>query len=96
MQNGLKVTVWCGMTSDRNVGPFVHRYTVNVERYLTMLRLTIKPVSSTWENIKDLIHIQDGAPPHFAIVVVNGRMPSTLGDGWVVVVRTSGQPEVLT
>ena len=34
-----------------------------------MLREEIWPVISTWENIEDLIVIQDGAPPHFAIVV---------------------------
>ena len=34
-----------------------------------MLRENIWPVISTWENIEDLIFMQDGSPPHFAIVV---------------------------
>ncbi|CAM1305628.1 Uncharacterised protein r2_g1547 [Pycnogonum litorale] len=38
---------------------------MNAERYLTMLQDEIWPVV----NIKDLIFMQDGAPPHFAIVV---------------------------
>lgn len=59
MQNRPKVTVWCGMTSDS---------IVNAERYLTMLQDEIRPVISTWENIEDLIFMQDGVPPHFAIV----------------------------
>ena len=38
MQNRPKVAVWCGITSDRIVAHFILRNTVNVERYLTMLR----------------------------------------------------------
>ena len=52
------------------VDAFVLRDTVNTERYLSMLREEICPVFSTWENIDDLIFMQDGAPPHFAIVVL--------------------------
>ena len=69
MQNRPKVTVWCEMTSDSIVGPFILRDTMNAERYLTMLQDGFWPVISTWENIEDLIFMQDGAPPHFAIVV---------------------------
>ena len=69
MQNRSKVTVWCGMTSDCAVGPFILRATMNAERYLTMLQDEIWSVISTWENIEDLIFMQDGTPPHFAIVV---------------------------
>ena len=68
-QNRPKITVWCGMTSDRIVGPFIFRNTMNAERYLTMLQDEIWPVVNTWANIEDLIFMQDGAPPHFAIVV---------------------------
>ena len=69
MQNRPKVTVWCGTTPDYAVGPFILRDTMNAERYLTMLQDEIWSVISTWENIEDLIFMQDGAPPHFAIVV---------------------------
>ena len=34
-----------------------------------MVREEIWPVISTLENIEDLIFMQDGAPPHFAVVV---------------------------
>ena len=90
MWNRPKVTVWCGMTSDRIVGPFILRYAVNAERYLTIMREEIWPVIRTWENIEDLIFMQDGAPPHFAIIVREWLMLTSLGDGWVVVVRMSG------
>ena len=69
MQNRPKVMVWCGTTSDYAVGPFIFRDTMNAERYLIMLQDEIWSVISTWENIEDLIFMQDGAPPHFAIVV---------------------------
>ena len=69
MQNRPKVTVWSGMTSDSIVGPFIFRDTMNAERSLTMLQDEIWPVISTWENIEDLIFMQDDAPPHFAFVV---------------------------
>jgi hypothetical protein len=69
MQGRPKVTVWCGMTSDRIVGPFILRDTMNAERYLAMLQDDIWPVIRAWENIEDLIFMQDGAPPHFALIV---------------------------
>ncbi len=78
MQNRPKVTVWCGMTSDSIVGPFILCDTMNAERYLTMLRDEIWPVINTWENIEDLIFMQDGALPHFAFVVrewLNAHFP---------------------
>ena len=43
-----------------------------------MVREEIWPAISTWQNIEDLIFIQDGAPPHFAIVGgewLNGHFP---------------------
>uniref|UniRef100_A0A0L8I7P7 Tc1-like transposase DDE domain-containing protein n=1 Tax=Octopus bimaculoides TaxID=37653 RepID=A0A0L8I7P7_OCTBM len=78
MQNQSKVTVKCGMTSDRIVGPFIPCNTINTERYLTMLQDEIWPVIGTWENIEDLIFMQDGTPPHFAIIVcewLNAHFP---------------------
>ena len=56
------------MTLDRILGPFILHDTMNAERYLTMLRDEVWPISA-WDNIEDLIFMQDGAPPHFAIVV---------------------------
>ena len=77
MQN-LPKEMRCGMTSDRIVGPFILHDTVNAERYLTMPREEICPVTSIWENITDLIFMQDGAPQQFAIVVrewLNAHFP---------------------
>ena len=66
------------MTSDRIVGPFILHDIMNAERYLTMLRDEVWPIISAWDNIKDLIFMQDGAPPHFAVVVrewLNAQFP---------------------
>ena len=82
MQNRPKITVWCGMTSDRIVGPFILHDTMNAERYLTMLRDEVWPIISAWDNIEDLIFMQDGASPHFAIVVrewLNAQIPGRRG-----------------
>ena len=37
MQNRPKVTVWCGMTAIRVIGPYLLRDTINAERYRQML-----------------------------------------------------------
>lgn len=68
-QSRPKVTVWCGITSNKVVGPFILRDTMNSERYLAMLEDEVWPIVSTWDNINDLIWMQDGAPPHFALIV---------------------------
>ena len=65
-QSRPKVTVWCGMTSSRIVGPFCIRDTMNADRYLSLLRDQVWPIISTWENFNELLFMQDGAPPHFA------------------------------
>ena len=48
MQNRPRVTVWCGMTSNYAVGPFILLDTMNAERYLNMLQDEIWSVISTW------------------------------------------------
>ena len=69
MQTRPKVTVCCGMTASRIIGPYVLRDTMNAERYLHMLDSYVWPTVSGWDNIDDLIFMQDGAPPHFALTV---------------------------
>ena len=66
---------------------------MDAERY--MRRDVIWLVISTWENIEDLIFMQDGASPDFAIIrkYLNAHLP---GDGWIVVVHMSDQSAVLT
>ena len=76
------ITVWCGMTSNRMVGAFILYDTMKAERYVTMLRDKVRPnyhlpVLETI-LIKDLIFMQNRAPPHFALVVhecLNAQFP---------------------
>ena len=78
MLNQPNVTVWCGMTSDRIVGPFILHDIMNAKRYLTMLKNEVRPIISAWDNTEDLIFMQDGAPQHLAIVVrewLNAQFP---------------------
>lgn len=69
MQNRPKVTVWCGMTASRIIGPYLLRDTMNADRYLKMLEEYVWPRICGWENIDELVFMQDGAPPHFARTV---------------------------
>jgi hypothetical protein len=61
MQNRPKVTVWCGMAATNVIGPCLMRDTMNSEHYLQMPQDYVWPTISGWENIDDLIFIQDGA-----------------------------------
>ena len=77
------ITVWYGMTSDKIVGPFILDDTINADSYLTMLEDEVWPIIilSVLETIriKDLMFMQDKAPPHFAVVVcewLNARFPA--------------------
>ena len=63
MQNRPKVTVWCGMTATRVIGPYLLRDTMNAERYPQMLEDYVWPIVSGWENIEELVFMHDGAPP---------------------------------
>jgi len=69
MQNRPKVTVWCGMTATRVIGPYLMRDTMNAERYLQMLEDYLWPKVSGWENVDELVFMHDGAPPQFALSV---------------------------
>jgi len=58
-----RVTVWCGMTADRLIGPFLLNDTMNADRYLRMLEEDVWPLIRNEQGLK---FMQDGAPPHFA------------------------------
>ena len=82
IQNKQKLTVWCGITSTKLVGPFIIRETMNGDRYLRMLRTQVWPEVSTWENAENLILMQDGAPPHFKTEVRNW-LDNTFPERWI-------------
>ena len=57
------------MTGSRIIGPYVLRDSMNAERYLHMLDSFVWPIVSDWDNINNLIFMQDVVPPHFALTV---------------------------
>ena len=63
------LTVRCGMMATRIIGPYLLRDTMNAERYLEMLENYVWPKVAVWENIDDLIFVQDGVPPHFTLTI---------------------------
>jgi len=69
MQNRPKVTVWCGMTATRVIGPYLLRDTMNDERYLQMLEDYVWPIVSGLENIDELVFMHDSPPPRFELSV---------------------------
>ena len=69
MQTRPNVTLWRGMMASRIIGPYVLRDTMIARHYLHMLDGFVWPTAFGLDNIDNLIFMQDGAPPHFAITV---------------------------
>ena len=44
LQSRPKVTVWCGMTATRIIGPYFPRDTMNAERYLQIMEDYVWPI----------------------------------------------------
>lgn len=82
MQSRPKVTVWCGFTKDKFIGPYLLRQTMNGDRYLEMLRNYVWPVVSEWEGAERIIFMQDGAPPHFHLDV-RAWLNATFPNKWI-------------
>jgi hypothetical protein len=62
-----KVNVWCGIMSDRIVGPFFfHESTITSAVHLDILQNFVFPQTA---EVDCLIFQQDGAPPHFGAIV---------------------------
>ena len=76
------LTVRCGMMATRIIGPYLLRDTMNAERYLEMLENYVWPKVAVWENIDDLIFVQDGVPPHFALII-RARLDQHFSGRWL-------------
>lgn len=65
------ITVWGAISSDGLIGPFFFENTVTGASYLEMLQDKLWPVISQRPDI-DTVHFQqDGAPPHYSLIVRN-------------------------
>lgn len=74
-----KVNVWAAIVRDRILGPYFIEGTLTAEKYLNFLRDDLLPALATlYPNHNDpdipddtLWYQQDGAPPHYSIIVRN-------------------------
>lgn len=87
-----KVTVWCGVSAKRIIGPYFYEsaegatQTVNKERYVDMMRKYVMPQIRR-NNMQHYWFQQDGAPPHTSRFTIDclkplfpGRLISKNGD----------------
>ena len=63
-QHRPRLTVWAVITADGLIGPVILRDMMNAERYLEVLEDTLVP--SLRDIDRDMIFMQDRAPPHYA------------------------------
>lgn len=67
-----KVNVWAGIIGDRIIGPYFFEETLTGARYLEFLQNFLLPeLNRLFPNTNDLWLQQDGAPPHYALLVRN-------------------------
>jgi len=65
------VTVWGALSSEGVVGPVFFDGTFECNNYLNMLRDVVVPQLRTRTNYAELYFQQDGATPHYALLVRN-------------------------
>jgi len=63
------VTVWASLCSGGVIGPVFFERTIDGGIYLDMLRKTAVPRMQAMPNFGQMLFQQDGAPPHYAILV---------------------------
>lgn len=69
-----KLNVWCGIMGDSIIGPYFIPGNLNGEMYLDLLQDVVVPaieeIAANNDDIEPIFQ-QDGAPPHFALIVRN-------------------------
>lgn len=63
------VMVWAGVTYQGLIGPFFFDQNVTGETYLDLLQNNVGPLLQARDDFEDLWWQQDGAPPHYALIV---------------------------
>lgn len=66
-----RLTVWAAIGHQRVIGPFFFEDTVTAASYLALLQERFYPAAQELPNFHELIFMQDGAPPHWALPVRN-------------------------
>ena len=77
-----KENVWCGVTSEKVYGPFFfEEETVRAVNYLDMIEQYVVPQLQQDRILDTIIYQQDGAPPHWAIIV-RKQLNHIFNDRW--------------
>jgi len=79
-----KLNVWAGLCRRGIIGPFFLYENFNAQNYLNLLRDQVVPAIENLypDNIQDVWFQQDGAPPHFALVV-RQYLHEAFTDRWI-------------
>jgi hypothetical protein len=64
-----RLTVWAAIGKNGVVGPFFTRANVTGASYLALLQNQFMLVVQHWPSFNSLLFMQDGAPPHWALIV---------------------------
>lgn len=74
-----KLTVWVAFGESGIIGPFFFDKTISSASYLEMLKTKFYPALKTYGIQKNIIFMQDGAPPHWGKMVrdwLNQKFPN--------------------
>ena len=71
IQGRKSINVWCGVISNRVLGPIIIENTLNGQRYLNLLRNDVEEALEglPLQLFNNIIWHQDGAPPHNVLEV---------------------------
>jgi hypothetical protein len=64
-----RLTAWATIGKRGVVGPFFTRANITGASYLALLQNQFLPVVEQWPAFHNLVFMQDGAPPHWTLVV---------------------------
>lgn len=84
-QNPQKVNAWSGMVGRHTIGPFFIQGNLNGESYLDLLQTHIVPAIQALfpgEEFQKVWFQQDGAPPHYSVIVRN-YLNATFPNRWI-------------
>lgn len=76
--NTEKINVWCAMSSDCIIGPYFFEENVTSQNYLAMLKDYFFPIIQRKRIVSKFMFQQDGASPHFSLIVrnwLNDKLP---------------------
>jgi hypothetical protein len=76
------IHVWAGIHSRGIIGPYFFEQSVNGQSYLSMLQDYAVPQLMELENAHEFFWQQDGAPPHWSLVV-REYLRDVFGEKWI-------------